>query len=225
MAKSYLAGIFGTSPVRPLQVHMAKVTECTAELIRFFECVNDGDWDNAAEVRKRVKKFEDEADDLKHEIRLHLPNTLFMPVARADLLDLLTTQDKIANKAKDITGIMMGRKMALPNGLGDDFIGYVKRAVDAATHAQIAVNELDGLFETGFRGTEAKVVNSMISDLDVVEKDTDRMQIEIRSKMFEIENDMPPINAMFVYTIIDWIGDLGDLAQRVGSRLQLLLAR
>jgi hypothetical protein len=30
---------------------------------------------------------------------------------------------------------------------------------------------------------------------------------------------------MFLYRIIDWIGDLGDLAQRVGSRLELMLAR
>ena len=65
----------------------------------------------------------------------------------------------------------------------------------------------------------------MISDLDAIEKDTDTLQIELRAKMFKIENDMPPINAMFMYKIIEWIGDLGDLAQRVGSRLQLLLAR
>ena len=225
MVKNYLSGIFGASPVHPLQVHMAKVTECTGELIKFFECVNNNDWDAAAKIRERVKQFENEADDLKHQIRLNLPNTLFMPVARADLLGLLTTQDKIANKAKDITGIMMGRKMTLPIGLGDFFTAYVKRANDATLHAQKAVNELDELFETGFRGTEAKVVKAMISDLDAVEKDTDTLQIELRAKMFEIENDMPPINAMFMYKIIEWIGDLGDLAQRVGSRLQLLLAR
>jgi uncharacterized protein Yka (UPF0111/DUF47 family) len=30
---------------------------------------------------------------------------------------------------------------------------------------------------------------------------------------------------MFLYKIIDWIGDLADRAQQVGSRLELLLAR
>jgi uncharacterized protein Yka (UPF0111/DUF47 family) len=30
---------------------------------------------------------------------------------------------------------------------------------------------------------------------------------------------------MFMYNIIDWIGELADCAQRVGSRLQILLAR
>ena len=58
MAKNYLSGIFGASPVHPLQVHMAKVTECTGELIKFFECVNNNDWDAAAKIRERVKQFE-----------------------------------------------------------------------------------------------------------------------------------------------------------------------
>ena len=43
--------------------------------------------------------------------------------------------------------------------------------------------------------------------------------------VFAIERDLPPIDAMFLYRILDWTGDIGDRAQRVGSRLQLMLAR
>ena len=31
--------------------------------------------------------------------------------------------------------------------------------------------------------------------------------------------------SMFLYQIIDWVGDLADLAERVGARLEILLAR
>lgn len=34
-----------------------------------------------------------------------------------------------------------------------------------------------------------------------------------------------PIDVMFLYRVIELIGDLADVAQRVGSRLQILLAR
>ncbi|MCG8434646.1 MAG: TIGR00153 family protein [Gammaproteobacteria bacterium] len=223
--KNYLSGIFGQSPVKPLQQHMEKVVECTTKLIPFFEAVIAKDWDGALEARKAVSHLEGEADTIKTELRLHLPNSLFMPVARADLLDLLTVQDKIANKTKDITGLMMGRNMELPDSMGTVFLNYVKRSIDAAVQAKKTVNELDELFETGFRGTEVEIVQSMIKVLDKIEKDTDRMQIEIRAQIFSFENELPPIHAMFLYRIVDWIGDLGDLAQRVGSRLQLLLAR
>ena len=36
---------------------------------------------------------------------------------------------------------------------------------------------------------------------------------------------MPPVDVMFLYKIIDRIGELADCAQKVGSRLQLLIAR
>jgi hypothetical protein len=51
------------------------------------------------------------------------------------------------------------------------------------------------------------------------------MQADLRHKLFRIEQDLDPVDAMFQYRVLEEIGDLGDLAQRVGSRLQLLLAR
>ena len=40
-----------------------------------------------------------------------------------------------------------------------------------------------------------------------------------------LEVELPPVDVIFLYQIIDWVGDLADRAQRVGSRLQLLVAR
>jgi len=77
----------------------------------------------------------------------------------------------------------------------------------------------------GFGGTEVKLVDNMIHRLDEIEHDSDQQQIGIRSKLFKLENDMPPVNAVFLYKIIDAVGSLADHAQQVGGRLQLLLAR
>ena len=65
----------------------------------------------------------------------------------------------------------------------------------------------------------------MINQLDEIEDDTDAMQIKLRSDLLAIENDLNPVDVMFLYQIIEWIGDLADLAERVGSRLEILLAR
>lgn len=223
--KGFLSGVFGRSPVRPLQQHMAKVVACVSELTEFFEASIANDWDRAAKARENVSRLENEADAMKTDVRLHLPNTLFMPVARADILDLVTVQDKVANKAKDITGLMTGRRMQVPPALGEAFLAYVGRAIDATKQASTSIEELDELFETGFRGAEADAVASMIKELDRIEKDTDRMQIDIRARLFTMEKDLPPVDVMFLYNIIEWIGDIADDAQRIGSRLHLLLAR
>lgn len=225
LRKSPISAIFGESPVYPLQTHMNKVVECTEMLVPFFEAVARADWEEVAERQQRITALENEADTMKHELRIKLPRSLFLPVPRHELLELLTQQDRVANRAKDIAGLVTGRKLQLPEVIRADFLHYVGRAVDAARQAQKTVNELDELVETGFHGNEVKVVESMITELDRIEKDTDNMQVAIRADLIKVEKDMPAVDVMFLYKIIDWVGDLGDRAQRVGSRLQLLLAR
>ena len=220
-----IVNLFGTSPVRPLQKHMAKVVECVSQLEPLFDAVLADDRAAVNEVQERIVALEHDADDLKHDLRLHLPRSLFLPVERRDLLEVLTMQDNIANRAKDIAGLIRGRRMSLPADVGPRFKDFVKRGIDACLQAQKAVNELDELVETGFRGAEVVLVQDLINELDRIETDTDTIQVEVRAKVFAIERDLPPIDAMFLYRVIDWTGDIGDRAQRVGSRLQLMLAR
>ncbi|MDZ7643158.1 MAG: DUF47 family protein [Woeseiaceae bacterium] len=88
-------------------------------------------------------------------IRLRLPKSLFMPVPRQDLLELLLVQDKMANRAKDVAGLVLGRKMSIPPAIADDFLEFVRRNVDAAKQARKSVRELDELFTTGSRGPKS----------------------------------------------------------------------
>jgi predicted phosphate transport protein (TIGR00153 family) len=221
----YLSGIFGQSPVKPMQQQMETVFACVSELMPLFEAVVANDMDKVAEIQRTIATLEGEADDMKKQIRLHMPSGLFMPVSRRDLLEVLTMQDKIANTAKDIAGIILGRKMTLPEKISKDFLVFVQRCIDACEQAQVAINELDELVETGFRGHEVKMVKKIISKLDKIEGNTDKLQVKIRSKLFEIEKDLPPVEVMCLYKIIDLTGDVADRSQKVGSRLQLLLAK
>ena len=220
-----MSGIFGNSPVKPMQKHMQQVQSCVQELVPFFEAVKAQDWDQAKKVQKQISKMEGKADDLKMQIRMQLPKGMFMPVSRRDLLEVLTMQDKIANVSKDIAGIILGRKMVLPPQIADDYIPFVQRCVDACEQAQTAINELDELVETGFRGREVEVVQKMITKLNKIESETDKLQRKIRYEVFLVEKELPPIDVMFLYKVIELTGDVADRAQQVGSRLQLLLAR
>ena len=115
---NYLAGIFGSSPVAPLQEHMDKCYRCAKELIPFFEAVTRKDWDSVQQSRHKISELENEADDLKQEIRGHLPKSLFMPVPREDLLELLLVQDRIANRTRDVSGLIVGRN-SIPTANGE----------------------------------------------------------------------------------------------------------
>ena len=65
----------------------------------------------------------------------------------------------------------------------------MKRNLDAARQAQVAINELDELVETGFGVSEVKLVESMIKQLDQIESDTDKIQIDVRAELFQKEKE------------------------------------
>ncbi|PCH96312.1 MAG: TIGR00153 family protein [Gammaproteobacteria bacterium] len=225
MARNSILGVFAKSPIKPLEKHIKLVVKCSNQLIPFFSACNEQNWSEAAKVRRKLSKLEQDADALKRQLRLELPGGLFMPVDRADLLELLTQQDKIANKAKDIAGRILGRKLEFPESLQAQFNLYLARCIEATEKAAEAINELDDLLETGFRGREVNLVEKMIDQLDAIEDDTDSMQIVLRKDLLALESELNPVDVMFLYQIIDWVGDLADLAERVGARLEILLAR
>jgi predicted phosphate transport protein (TIGR00153 family) len=150
---------------------------------------------------------------------------LFLPVSRTDLLELLHTQDKLANRAKDIAGLMLGRQMEVPESLVQEIRDYYKESLLASKQALKVINELDELLETGFRGREVDLVEGLITELDELEHQTDVSQVKLRAKLYELEESLPPVHVMFLYKIIDQIGDLADISESVGARLLLLIAR
>ncbi|MBL4712924.1 MAG: TIGR00153 family protein [Gammaproteobacteria bacterium] len=221
----YMGGIFGSSPVSPLQAHMTKVYACASELIPLFNAVINEDWGEVELRQQLISNLEQDADVLKKRLRLNLPKGLFMPISRQDLLEVLLMQDRIANQAKDIAGTIVGRRLTLPTVIHEDYIRFVARCVAACKQARKAINELDELVETGFTGQEVRIVTDMVTKLDAIESDTDNLQASIRRKIFEIENDLPPIEVMFLYKIIEGTGEVADRSQGVGGRLMLMLAK
>lgn len=219
-----LANIFGTSPVQPLEQHMEIVYRCARKLRPFFAAVIEGDYDAMVEVRKEIEDLENEADELKKQIRMHMPKSLFMPVPREDLLELLLVQDKIANRTKDVSGIILGRKMKIPEQIAGQFIEFVDRNIAAAKQARKSVRELDELFTAGFKGAEVTLVSELIEELDRIETHTDEQQAVLRGAVYKIEKTLDPIDVMFLYEVIKLTGEIADMAERVGRRLELLLS-
>lgn len=217
--------MFGPSPIKPIEQHMHKVHSCAKLLCPFFDAMSNEDWSQALALHEEISQLERDADCMKKDLRLHLPSGLFLPVPRTDLLELLHYQDKIANKTKDITGIIISRKMRFPDSIKPLLPPFVRQCIDASRQACKAINELDALLESGFRGNEVKIVEEMIIKLDDLEHLSDKSLANIRSEIFKIETELSPVDIIFLYKIVEWIGELADHAQTVGGRLQILLAR
>jgi len=107
----------------------------------------------------------------------------------------------VANKAKDIAGMVVGREMIFPKNMRDQFFTFLCRCIDACEQAYKAINELDKLSEVGFSGKEVAIINSLIDTLFQIEKDTDRIEIQLRKILFEMEAILPAVNVIFLILI------------------------
>ncbi|VAW47366.1 Phosphate transport regulator (distant homolog of PhoU) [hydrothermal vent metagenome] len=223
--KNIIAEMLGKSPVHPIQRHIDTACESAALLVSLFVAANLNDWDKVSSINEEIRRLENKADSQKLEIRSNLPKSLFMPVPRQDLLELVLVQDKIANIAKSISGMIKQRKIQIPAQMYAEFIKFVELSIKAAKSAQTSVHELDELYETGFRGAEAKLVQDLIDRLDKIETENDEKQDFIQQELFKIEKELAPIDVMFLYKLIDKVGAIADMSERVGRRLEILLAK
>ena len=217
--------LFGQSPFSALQEHMKVVTKCAHEVQPLIEALVAGDQAQVIERKNKIFELEAEADSLKHELRAHLPKSLFMPVDRRDLLEVLLLQDTIANVAQDIAGLLIERKMTIPDFLSDPLIKLTSRCIETVEQSGKAISELDELLATGFRGREADAVVKILNDLNEIEDETDELGIALARALFDHEDELKPVSVMMWYQIIEWVGDLADYAEKVGDHLRLMIAK
>jgi predicted phosphate transport protein (TIGR00153 family) len=220
-----LMQLFGSSPFKPLQEHIRVVIDCANEVPRIFEAALDHDLPKVKLIRGRINTLENEADEIKNELRAHLPKSLFLPVDRRDLLEILDLHDSIADTAQDIAGMMFVRHMTLPDEMREPLMDLTARCVDACNHLGKIMEEMDELVGTGFRGAEADKVIYMIDELNKIETDTDIHAIRLMRLLFENEEEIGPVLTVMWDRVIHWVGDLANYAEQSGNRHRLLLAR
>ena len=225
MARNDISSLFGKSPIKPLQKHMRQVHSCLKDFGVFAKAANAQDWDKATTLVVSINNKEEKADKLKKKLRMNLPSTFMMPFSRRDLLDVLLIQDSIANITKDIAGLMMTRHMVFPEAIAQDFIKLTSLCIKTSSAALKAINELDELLETAFGSRGRKLVSEMIANVNKFEHQTDEAQSEIRDKLFALESTLPPVDVMFYYRAIEWLGETADAAQKVGSRFEVMLTK
>jgi len=218
-----IADLFGRSPVRPMQRHIAASVLCAKELPALIDAMRLGDFEAIAAARARIDELEHAADAIKHDIRLHLPRRLFMAIERRDMLEILDYQDSIADRAQDLAELCDLRKMVLPPSMCEPVQKLINSVVKTCEQAESVVNELDELVETGFRGKEVERVEKMITELGQLESATDRYSQASLMALFAIENELG-LATFFWYQWLGWAEQIANFAEKVGNRLRLLIA-
>ena len=220
---AWIDKLVSRSPVGPMQEHMRASVACAHEIVPLVEAMVAGDADQLRGCRAKIDDLEHKADEIKHEIRRHLPRRLMLAMERRDMLEILDHQDSIADVTQDVAELADQRGMKLPDVLASPVRDLAARVVAACDQAQRITDGIDELVETGFRGREASRVEEMISELARIESETDALLDRACRTLFGIENELG-IATVYLHQILLWIADIADYAERVGNRIRLLIA-
>ncbi len=220
---AWIDKLVGRSPIGPMQKHMQMAILCAREVIPLLEAMSAADDEAIRNRRAEIDRLEHEADQLKHEIRSHMPRRFMMAMDRRTMLEILDYQDSIADVTQDIAELADQRSMHLPDTLREPVLSLAHRVLAACEQGQRIVDELDELVETGFGEGEVARVDEMITELGRLESETDAELDRAARALFAKEEELG-VATVFWHQIILWIANLADLSERVGNRLRLLIA-
>jgi predicted phosphate transport protein (TIGR00153 family) len=217
--------LFAKSPFGPLQDHMLKVMDCVRLVPDLFRALEEGDEKRLGEVAEKVKKAEYDADEIKNQIRGDLPSTIFTPVDRTDLLDILRFQDRISDVAEDVAVVLTMKSMPFPEEIRDLFWDFMDKVMITVEQYARINDQLDELMEASFGGAEAGKVMEMISNLGEMEHATDRSQHDLLHKLLSMENELGALNIVLWMRVFQLVGDIANGAERTGNRVRLFLTK
>lgn len=220
-----LSGLLRGSPFKPIQEHMKVVFSCVCLIPALFDAVYREDGEQVEEFAGQIKELETAADKLKSTFRLNMPKSLFLPVDRKDLLNLIGDQDRIADAAEDIGKTFLFRKMTVPEGIKAQLDELLEGTMEISAAARDMIEELDELLEVGFTGLESDKVSRMISGVRRSEHNIDEIIHRLKKKLFGLEKDLDPVSVMFWYQIIDMLAVISDQAENLADRLLLFLSK
>ena len=220
-----IVSMFAKSPFKALMDHMDKVVESVNPLKDFFYALQQEDFSRLEKIYQQVITAESDADLIKNEVRNHLPLNIFMPINRRDLLDMLDMQDNIADVSQDIVSLLNKRRMKLPEELQENLIQFIDKAQSICQMAHLVSKEFGDVLESSFGRRETKKLLNMIDEVSKAETEADNLEDMLVKKMFEVEDQMKPVDVVFWYQIFEWIGDLADYSKKTGSRLRLMIAQ
>ena len=220
--KPAISDVISNSPLALLERHAGVCVDCVERLPLYFAEAQANRWGRASDVREEICRFEGLADELKQDVRSNLPRGLWMSVSRADLLELVRVQDKMANGVKEVSGISLGRQLAFPAAMTSEVADFIDVVVQVSRIVVKIIGATRELSRSAFGTRQTNVILDFVSQVEADERRSDEMQATLRARLREYEAELSAVDAIFLYQLLAAIGDIADNAEKVAHRAQII---
>lgn len=218
-----ILSLFGRSPFAPLASHMNEVAKCVHQLPALCKAIEQRNVEQIELIAAKISELEHNADLIKNDIRNHLPKSLFLPIDRGNLLDILSLQDSIADTVEDVAVLATLKPLEMLEAFKEEFDLFLKKNIETFDGAHRIVQELHELIESSFGGIEAKKVRQMVEEVAYKEHEVDLIQRRLLKSLFQAEDGLTFTTFHQWQRLFEGVASISNLSENLAYRVRMTL--
>lgn len=216
---------FTFNPFEPLRQLLDKVDVCMSHVEPMLEANYAGEYDVVKDHFRKITHAEHEADVIKNDIRINLKRSMFMPIDRVHLLDIISAADDIADTAEDLAYLMTIRHTQIPDELKEHFIQLHKTVMACYRKLTETVRYFEELVESGFAGPIAEVMSEGIEAVCHLEWESDKVMYKLSQHIFQMEDKISVVDLFMINDIAHKLGNMADVSERLAKQIRRTITR
>uniref|UniRef100_A0A7V6CE37 Phosphate-specific transport system accessory protein PhoU homolog n=1 Tax=Thermodesulfobacterium geofontis TaxID=1295609 RepID=A0A7V6CE37_9BACT len=205
-----------------LKKHAHLVLECAERLSLALEAYNKKDYTNLEEIAKHIFEIEKEADQLKRNIRGHLPKGIILPVERFELFLYLKEQDAIADVAEEILNWLSFKHIEIPKTIFKMMEELLSKSIEALKFLEdLIVYSADFLLyrNENSRNEAKEIVRNIRYSQYLAEEFGNKIKKEIFSQI----ND--PLHLFYTLKLVELILGIPHHAENTADLMRAMIAK
>ena len=215
--------LFGLSPFIPLINHMEKIKKSVDAVPDLLDSFIKNDKESIENSIKKISEKEHEADIIKNHLRDNLPSSPFDTAINQDILNILHSQDSIADCAEDLAHLIEIKPMMVIEEMQKPLKDFYVEVMKTVEMIYDIVKKLDSLSKATFSGPLAKSLLKDINELCEQEHEADVAQIKVAKILFQNEDKITPTEIFMWSKMLNKLGDIANNAEKTGNLIRLLL--
>ncbi|MBO8161526.1 MAG: DUF47 domain-containing protein [Thermosipho sp. (in: Bacteria)] len=173
---------------------------------------------------EKIDKFESQADEIKVRLREIYTKLRWSYFDRIDALQIIHNQDAIIDSVDDFVKVLtMNKVIDCSEEIKEKIKELGNFVLDSIKLMKDSVDELKIVVESDFSPNEISKEDNLTYSVEKDESSTDTLGINIGKLLYNLKNEMNPVDIIFLNNIVILLMKIADRAENVVERIRMII--
>lgn len=192
--------------------HLDSIENTIVKMIELIQSMKNNEIEKVKKLSEEVREAETTADKIRRKAEMEMYTGAFLPNFRGDLLGIIESLDKIANKAETVADEIDLQNLRIPSELFENFEMLAKKVLETFQALKDASKEMFEDFESA---------SQKITDTEKFEHEADEIERDTIRKIFSLNISLA--EKIQLKKLVHRIADISDTSEDVSDRIQIVL--